>query len=429
MNDKTIDNETGEFVGGNELTQVQEINPAVAAEINQQVATARRFPRRRDKDIADEIFGRATLNEEIASECIYSLKRGEKDIIGPSIRFAEIVRASFGNIRVAARFVRLDVDDPERGAVIVEAACLDVQTNNSEIIPVRRSVMTSASGGRKPRLFNADMINMTVNAASSIARRNAIFAVVPKAVWISGFQRAVQVVKGDATTLAQRRAELIAAFGRVGIKPAQLFAAIDVKDENDITLEHMPQIVGMMTAIKEGENPESVVGRQTAEPSREGVRNPLKDDEPAGGADPPKATAAASGAAQEGAKIDNAPQSAKDGQGQAVQEAGGELPLDADKPAAGDAAKPETAKTAEPGPAKPATAAEYAAQAIGVIEGAGAGVINPAMKAKAADDLERWWKKERATRIGFKMTADLMEPLQEAYENKLAELRGKPAEA
>ncbi len=36
---------------------------------------------------------------------------------------------------------------------------------------------------------------------------------------------------------------------------------------------------------------------------------------------------------------------------------------------------------------------------------------------------------ERATRIGFKMTADLMEPLQEAYENKLAELRGKPAEA
>jgi hypothetical protein len=426
MNDKTIDNETGEVIG--DLVQVQEVNPAVAAEINQQVATARRFPRRRDKEIADEIFGRATLNEEIASECIYSLKRGEKDIIGPSIRFAEIVRASFGNIRVAARFVRLDVDDPERGAVIVEAACLDVQTNNSEIIPVRRSVMTSASGGRKPRLFNADMINMTVNAASSIARRNAIFAVVPKAVWIAGFQRAVQVVKGDATTLAQRRAELIAAFGRVGIKPAQLFAAIDVKDENDITLEHMPQIVGMMTAIKEGENPESVVGRQTAEPAREGVRNPLAD-EPAAVATSAATAKPAAEQVAKGGESGNAPQTAREGQGPAVQQPGAELPLGDGKPTPDAAAKPEPAKTADAGPAKPATPTEYASMAMARIEGAGAGIINAAMKAKTADELQTWWKKDRATRIGLKLPSEVLEPLQEAYERKLDELRGRPAEA
>lgn len=267
---------------GEIMTMSQEVSPAIAAEINQQVATAKRYPRRRDQEVSDEIMGRATLNEEIAAECMYSLKRGRGDdatvIAGPSIRFAEIVRASFGNIRVAARFVRLDLDDPERGAIIVEAAALDLQTNNAEIIPVRRSVMTSGYGNKKPRVYNADMINMTVNAASSIARRNAILAVVPKAVWITAYQRVVKVLQGDATTLGKRRADLIEAFKRVGVKPETVYASIGVKGIEDITLEHMPQLVGFATAIKEGEAPDSVFGKAAAETGDHAkVQNPLAD--------------------------------------------------------------------------------------------------------------------------------------------------------
>ena len=273
--DVTLDNDTGEFLP----VAPQEISPAIAAEISQQVATAKRYPRRRDKEISDEIMGRATLNESIAAECMYSLKRGEKMITGPSIRFAEIVRASFGNIRVAARFVRLDLDDPERGAVIVEAAAHDMQTNNAEIIPVRRSVMTSGYGGKKPRIYNADMINMTVNAASSLARRNAVLAVVPKALWIDGFQRVVSVLQGDATTLAARRKDIIDAFVRIEVVPADVFAALGVKSIEDITVEHMPQLKGFMTAISEGETAASVLGKaaENAGGDHEKVANPLQD--------------------------------------------------------------------------------------------------------------------------------------------------------
>src|SRR6202035_4779166 len=142
MNDKTtIDNETGEVLT-TDIVPI-EVNSVVAAEINQAVATAKRYPRRRDKEIADEITGRATLNESIASECMYNLRRGDKDIPGPSIRLAEIIRASYGNIRVASRFVRIDSDDPARQAVIVEAVCHDMQTNQSEVVFERRSIMTS----------------------------------------------------------------------------------------------------------------------------------------------------------------------------------------------------------------------------------------------------------------------------------------------
>src|ERR1039458_5910786 len=276
--DVTLDNDTGEFLP----VAPQEISPAIAAEISQQVATAKRYPRRRDKEISDEIMGRATLNESIAAECMYSLKRSEKMITGPSIRFAEIVRASFGNIRVAARFVRLDLDDPERGAVIVEAAAHDMQTNNAEIIPVRRSVMTSGYGGKKPRIYNADMINMTVNAASSLARRNAVLAVVPKALWIDPFMRVVAVLQGDATTLAARRKDIIDAFVRIEVVPADVFAALGVKSIEDITVEHMPQLKGFMTAISEGETAASVLGKaaENAGGDHEKVVNPLQDKSP-----------------------------------------------------------------------------------------------------------------------------------------------------
>lgn len=304
-----IDNDTGEVLKAIEPTGG--LQPVVTAEINQAVATAHMYPRRRDKEIINEIVGRATLDEEIASECNYSLKRGGKQITGPSIRFAEIVRASYGNIRVAARFVALDLADPERAAVIVEAVALDLESNSSEIIPVRRSIMTSAAGGRKPSIYSADMINMTMNAGCSIARRNAILAVAPKALWIGPYQRVIKVLQGDADTLSERRAKMIEAFKGLGVAPEVLFAALEVKDASDIRVDHMPIMVGMMTAIKDGETVDSVLGRMgttEAQPHAR-VTAPLRDDPPAhqtiSEAIAKKADAATQGAQQMAAKKDD----------------------------------------------------------------------------------------------------------------------------
>jgi len=272
----TLDNETGDVVTAGAVG----LQAITSAEINQAVLTAKQFPRRRDKEIMNEIMGRATLNEQIAEKCNYLLPRGGKKIPGPSIRFAEIVRASYWNIRVAARFVALDTADMERAAVIVEAVALDVETNQSEIVPVRRSIMSSAKEGRRPQIYSADMINQTMQAAVSIARRNAILTVVPQALWISGYERVVEVLKGTVETLAARRVVMIGALQKAGVEPEQLFEVLGVKDETDIKIDHMPFIRGMMTAIREGEPVDSVLGRTSPiERRHETVKNPLKDDE------------------------------------------------------------------------------------------------------------------------------------------------------
>lgn len=251
---------------------------AQSAEISQQVSTARAYPRRSDPMIAREVVSRATLNDEIAGECMFLLPRGGKTIPGPSIRFAEIVRASYGNIRVATRFVRLDIDDPANAAVIVEAIAYDMQTNNSETVFERRSVMTTGKNGQRPKIYSPDMIAQTAGAARSIARRNAILAVVPKALWIDGYYAAVEVARGNAENLQERREKVFAAFKKLGVEAAPVCAALGLKEPSEITLEHMPSLMAMYAAIRDGETAASVFERLGVEVIKHDVvSSPLKE--------------------------------------------------------------------------------------------------------------------------------------------------------
>lgn len=388
----------------------QEVSPAIAAEINQGVATAKRYPRRGMKEIADAITSLATLDEKFAAECMYTLDRGGKAITGPSIRFAEMVRSQYGNIRVAARFVRIDADDPERAAVIVEAVALDMQNNQSEIIPNRRSIMTSGKYGKKPTMYSADMINMTVNAATSLARRNAILAVVPKAIWIGALHRVVKVLQGDAATLDTRRREMITAFGRKGVAESDVLAALGVKAIEDITLEHMPAMAGFVTAIAEGETPASVFGRATAAVEHEKVHNPLRDEPDEG----PKPGGKKAEPAKQAA---SAPDEATGGDA-------GRLPIDPDEdenpaPRGQDAAS--AGKKAEPKPqqtgpadglADIATPEAYEAHAMAWIAAA-----------ERPEAIRAQWAKERAKRGSLGLDETTLARITAAYSAKQAELK------
>ncbi len=267
MNNDVIDNDTGEYLP----TEVQEISGAVAAEISQQVATAKRYPRRSDKAISTEIMSRATLDEETAAECCYSLPRAGKDIVGPSVRFAELVFASYGNMRAGARFVEIDTKDPLRSAVIIEGVCIDMQMNNGQTVPVRRSIT-----GKKG-VFNADMTNIAFSAGAAIARREAILKTVPKSIWGAAWKGVLAVLQGDQKTLAARRRSSIEAFAKMGVEAERVFAALDVTGEEAITLEHMPRLIGMWTALRDGtETIDSLF--KPAGPAHDVVKNPLKDD-------------------------------------------------------------------------------------------------------------------------------------------------------
>lgn len=273
MNNLTVvDPATGEITDGSALSGaglVPHASLAVSlarAEVDQQIATARAMPRS-IKRVVDNIITLATLDDETAGECIYALPRGNKPIRGPSVRLAEIIGSQWGNCRVGARVVHVDKIEKY---VEAEGVFHDLETNAAWTSRVRRSIVD-----KKGRVYNDDMINVTSNAACSIAKRNAILQGVPKAAWRVAFERVEQVLAGDVKTLSERRAAMLKAFAALGVKPEQLFAALEVEGLADITLDHITTLTGMYQALKSGE--ETVESMFAAEADKPKVAPSGKD--------------------------------------------------------------------------------------------------------------------------------------------------------
>jgi hypothetical protein len=214
------------------------------AEVDQQVATARALPRSIKRAI-NNIKTLATLDVETATECIYAVPRGGRTIRGPSIRFAEIAASQWGNCRVGARVVHVD-----RIEQYVEAEGIfhDLETNVAQTARVRRPIQA-----KKGKAIDNDMIQLAGAAASSIARRNAILAGIPKGITRQGYMAVEDILRGDVKTLAERRARMVKAFGVLGVAPERLFASLGVAGEEEVTLDHLLTLTGVHSAIKSGE--------------------------------------------------------------------------------------------------------------------------------------------------------------------------------
>ncbi len=265
-----MDPETGEFTPL--PATMEQVSLAIGlskAEIDQQIATAKTYPRSVNR-VVQAILSLVTIDEESAEECTYALPRGGKPITGPSIRLAETVSGQWGNCRVGARVVHID-----RAEKYVEAEGVfhDLETNAATTARVRRRIVD-----RYGKLYNDDMIIVTGNAACAIAKRNAILGGVPKAVWRKAYDAAIDVVKGDVKTLSERREMVFKAFAAFGVKPEQLFAALGISGADDITLEHIPTLTGMRAALKSGEETvESMFGAAAGKGGGDGEKKSTRD--------------------------------------------------------------------------------------------------------------------------------------------------------
>lgn len=228
------------------------------SEINMQIATARRFPRSVSRFVS-ESTSLVSLSEEVAEECIYALPRDGKTIEGPSARFAEIIAYSWGNCRSAARVV-----DEAGEFVTAQGVHWDLEKNTAIGYEVKRRIVD-----KQGRRFKPDMIGVTANAACSIALRNAILKGVPKALWTGIYQAARRTIMGDFQSLANRRAAALEAFQKFGVKPEQVFEKLGIRGEEDISLDHIVVLRGLLTALRDGDTTvEDAFPVKQAEPAR-----------------------------------------------------------------------------------------------------------------------------------------------------------------
>lgn len=247
----------GDVMEGRELVaEASTLATLHSADIDMQIATAHKYPR----SIAafrKEALQMVTLTEQVAGECIYALPRGGKVIEGPSARFAEVILSAWGNCRAGARTI-----DHGDEFVTAQGVCHDLQRNVSITFEVKRRI-TDSRGNR----YNADMIGVTANAASSIALRNAILKVVPKAFWAEQYAAAKKVAGGDMETLGARRDAALKAFETYKVTPQQVLTRLGISGKQDITIDHMIILQGFLTALKDGDGDADTIFGESADRS------------------------------------------------------------------------------------------------------------------------------------------------------------------
>jgi len=219
------------------------------SELDVQIMTARRFPR----SIANfraKALTMIRLDTETARSCYYALPRRQRQddgsvkkviITGPSVRLAEIVAVAWGNLRTGTR----KISESDK-AVTAQGFAHDLESNFAKVQEVDRRIVD-----RDGRRYSDDMVTMTTNAAGAIAWRNAVLSVVPKALVNPLVEVAKKTAAGDQKTLAASRTAAVKAFQELGVTPAALCDKLERQGVEDIDLEDLVLLGGLLTAIKE----------------------------------------------------------------------------------------------------------------------------------------------------------------------------------
>lgn len=251
-----------ESVNITEITNTETIYQQDKAMVDVQISTAKAYPRNLKRS-TENALAIVSLDQATAATCTYAVPRGGKSIQGPSVHLAKILAQVWGNMRVEAKVISVDSK-----TLTSQAVAFDLENNLAIKVEVKRSIMTKL--GR----MNDDMIVVTGNAANSIAFRNAVLSVIPKAVVDKVYNTAKQVITGDVsdkTKLIGRRKQIFDGLkDTFDITEKEILNAIGRSAIDHVTPDDLVALIGIGQAIKDGDT--------TVDLAFKGVKTDKPDD-------------------------------------------------------------------------------------------------------------------------------------------------------
>jgi len=224
-------------------TMLEAIN---RSEIDTQISTAHAYPRDEERAL-EKMAKLACMDADTAADCFYKLSRKgadgtQSDIEGLSVRMAEIIAACWGNLRVQARIIGNDGK-----WITAQGICHDLESNVAVSKEVKRRITT-----KNGYTFSEDMQVVTGNAACAIAYRNAVLAVVPKAVTNCVIKKVRSMMANTEMDVAKVCHQTLAWWAGRGITEAQILQYLQVDCVEAISKEHLYTLRALAQAINEG---------------------------------------------------------------------------------------------------------------------------------------------------------------------------------
>ena len=202
--------------------QILQADAVERANVDSQVATAKRYPRDIRRSIDNSVV-MATMNQDTARSCSYALPRGGKPITGPSVHLAKIIVSNWGNIRTEAKVIQ--ITDKQ---IISRGTCWDLETNVASAFEIRRSIVDS-----KGKRYSDDMITVTVYQAA---------------------QKFITGDLSDADKILKTRTNIINKFkNEYAITEEEVIKLCGKQTSNQIGPDEIAMLIGIIQALKDGD--------------------------------------------------------------------------------------------------------------------------------------------------------------------------------
>ena len=216
-----------------------------AQEVQAAVFMAKRFPR--DENMALARIAKSCQRRGLAEKAIYSYPKGGQNVTGPSIRLAEAISQSWGNIQSGV--VELE---QRPGESVCMSYCWDLETNtrDTKIFTVSHSIQT-----KKGSKMLTDPREIYEHVANQGARRKraCILAVIPKDVVDSAMEACQKTLaSGQKEPLIDRLRKMVNVFQAELSVPLECIEKYMGYKLDSFTEMDMNTLRGVYTAIKDG---------------------------------------------------------------------------------------------------------------------------------------------------------------------------------
>jgi len=184
------------------------------AEVQAAMMIARANPR--DQRLAMDRILNACTRPSLAEAAVYSYAKGGSNVSGPSIRLAEAMAQSWGNMQFGMREL-----SQSKGESTVQAYAWDVETNTRREITFQVPHMRHTKKGSY-RIEDPREIYELVANQGSRRLRACILAVIPGDVTEAAVCQCEATMHAKADTSPEAVAKLVAAFAQYSVSKEQI---------------------------------------------------------------------------------------------------------------------------------------------------------------------------------------------------------------
>lgn len=204
---------------------------------------AKKFPRNQ-MEATDRILNACT-RPSLAQGALYSYNRGGSDVTGPSIRLAEAIAQTWGNIQFGIREL-----EQSNGESTVEAFAWDLESNTRQSkifqVPHIRYTRRGITRLEDPR----DVYEMVANQGARRLRA-CILGVVPGDVIEAAVDQCEQTLKANADTSPESVNKMVEAFRKWGVSKDMIERRIGKRIEA-INAAQLVQMKKIYQSLRDG---------------------------------------------------------------------------------------------------------------------------------------------------------------------------------